>query len=64
MTVSAKTLEAINREAQKVPIDDKRWPELAIELNQLRSAAEAALRQHDFDRDPSEFLSLLRAHRP
>jgi hypothetical protein len=27
MTVSAKTLEAINHETQKVPIADNRWPE-------------------------------------
>lgn len=64
MTVSAKLLEMTNAEAQAIPINDKRWPELAVELNQLRDAAEAALTHHKFDRDPTEFLTLLRAQRP
>jgi hypothetical protein len=64
MSVSGKLLELINQEAQQVPINEQRWPELAIELNQLRAAAELAEREHEFDRDPGEFLSLLRSHRP
>jgi len=42
----------INREIEGLPIEDKRWAELAVELNQLRGAAEAALAKHDFDREP------------
>ena len=64
MSVSAKLLELINQEAQQIPINEKRWPELAIELNQLRAAVELAEREHKFDRDPAEFLALLRSHRP
>jgi hypothetical protein len=64
MSVSAKLLASINQEAQHVPINEQRWPELAIELNQLRAAAALAQREHEFDRDPAEFLALLRSHRP
>jgi hypothetical protein len=46
-----------------VPIAQQRWPELAVELNQLRTAAEAALAVHDFDRDPGEFPAVLRSRR-
>jgi hypothetical protein len=63
MPLSAKLLEMINNEIQNVPINDQRWPELAIELQQLLEAAEAAEREHDFDRDPAEFLALLRSQR-
>jgi hypothetical protein len=63
MPVSAKLLEAINREIQRIPIRDERWEELAVELNQLREAAEDALAVHDFDRDPAEFSALLRSRR-
>jgi hypothetical protein len=59
LPVSPKLIEAINREIQQVPIEDKRWPELAIELDQLRAAAEAALAVHDFDRDPADFQAVL-----
>ena len=63
MPVSAEMLAAINREIQGVPIREERWPELAVELSQLRAAAEAALAVHDFDRDPAEFFALLRSRR-
>ena len=43
MAVSPKLIEAINQEIQAMPIAGTRWPELAVELNQLRAAAEAAL---------------------
>ena len=59
MPVSGKLLKAINKEMQAIPIDDERWSELAVELNQLRLAAESALAVHDFDRDPTEFAALL-----
>jgi hypothetical protein len=63
MPVSAELLKLINCEIQRIPIHEERWPELALELTQLRAAAEASLRAHDFDRDPTEFLALLRAAR-
>jgi hypothetical protein len=59
MAVSPKLIEAMNQEIQAVPIAATRWPELALELNQLRAAAEAALAVHDFDRDPADFQALL-----
>ncbi|MEA2801283.1 MAG: hypothetical protein QOE49_1378 [Rhodospirillaceae bacterium] len=59
MAVSPKLIEAINQEIQAVPIAGTRWPELAVELNQLRAAAEAALAVHDFDRDPADFQAML-----
>jgi hypothetical protein len=63
MPVSAQLLEVIDREIQDVPIRQERWSELAAELNQLREAAAAALAAHDFDRDPTEFISILRSRR-
>jgi hypothetical protein len=63
MAISAKLLELFNREVQQMPIDERRWPELAVELNQLREAAQAAGLVHEFDRDPTEFLTLLRSRR-
>lgn len=63
MPITAEVLKAINEETQRVPISEDRWSELAVELNQLRSAAEATLAVHDFDRDPTEFSALLRSRR-
>jgi hypothetical protein len=63
MPVTAELLKAINQEVQGIPIEEGRWKELAVEVNQLRQAAESALGVHDFDRDPAEFPSLLRSRR-
>jgi hypothetical protein len=63
MPIKAELLKELNEQAQKVPIAPERWPELAVELNQLRTAAEAALAVHDFDRDPGDFPSALRSRR-
>jgi hypothetical protein len=63
MPIRAESLKALNEETQKIPIAQERWAELAVELNQLRAAAEAALKVHDFDSDPSEFPAVLRSSR-
>jgi hypothetical protein len=63
MPMSAELLKAINNESQRISVAEERWAELAVELNQLRAAAEAALAVHDFDREPAEFFALLRAHK-
>jgi hypothetical protein len=63
MPIRAELLKALNDETQNIPIAQERWPELAVELNQLRTAAEAALAVHDFDRDPGEFPAVLRSRR-
>jgi hypothetical protein len=63
MPIRAGLLKALNDETQNIPIAHERWPELAVELNQLRTAAEAALAAHDFDRDPGEFPAVLRSRR-
>ena len=63
MPMSPEVLKAINNEVQHIPIREERWPELAVELNQLRAAAEAVLAVHDFDRDPAEFFALLHSRR-
>lgn len=63
MPIRAESLKALNEETQKIPIVQERWAELAVELNQLRAAAEAALKVHDFDSDPSEFPAVLRSSR-
>jgi hypothetical protein len=61
MPIKAELLKELNEQAQSVPIAQERWPELAVELNQLRTAAEAALAAHDFDRDPGDFAVVLRS---
>jgi hypothetical protein len=61
--IKPELLKEINEQTQNIPIAQERWPELAVELNQLRAAAEAALTVHDFDRDPGEFPAVLRARR-
>jgi hypothetical protein len=63
MPIRAELLKALNDETQNIPIANERWPELAVELNQLRAAAEAALAAHDFNRDPGEFPAVLRSRR-
>lgn len=63
MPMSVELLKAINNEVQRIPIGADRWPELAVELNQLRAAIETALAAHDFDREPAEFFALLRSRR-
>lgn len=60
MPVTPNLLKFINEEIQSIPIAETRWPELAVELNQLRAAAEASLASHDFDRDPADYAALLR----
>lgn len=63
MPIKPELLKALNEQTQNIPIAQERWPELAVELNQLRTAAEAALAVHDFDRDPTEFAAVLRSRR-
>ena len=63
MSITPELIEATNREVQSVPIAATRWAELAVELNQLRAAAEAALAVHDFDRDPADFQAMLDSHK-
>ena len=60
MPVTPNLLKSTNEEIQSIPIAETRWPELAIELNQLRAASEASLVSHDFDRDPADYAALLR----
>jgi hypothetical protein len=63
MPIRAELLKELNDETQKIPIAQERWPELAVELNQMRAAAETALAVHDFDRDPADFQAVLRSRR-
>jgi hypothetical protein len=61
--IKPELLKELNEQTQDIPIAQERWPELAVELNQLRTAAEVALTVHDFDRDPGEFAAVLRSRR-
>jgi len=63
MPIKPELLKALNEQTQNIPVAQERWPELAVELDQLRIAAEAALTVHDFDRDPGEFPAVLRSRR-
>ena len=59
MTVTVKSINAINEEMQEIPIDEKRIGELPVELNQLLSAARALRPAHAFDSDPADFQRVL-----
>ena len=63
MTVTVKSISAINEEMQEIPIEEKRIGELPVELNQLLSAARALRPAHDFDRDPADFQRVLHSVR-
>jgi hypothetical protein len=59
LTVSDKSINAINEEMQEIPIAAARIGELPVELNQLLKAVRAIRPAHDFDRDPSDFTRVL-----
>ena len=61
MTISAKTVKALNEEMQDIPIEETRITELPVELNQLHDAAVALRARHDFDREPADFRRVLHA---
>ena len=61
MTVTVKSINAINEEMQEIPISEARIGELPVELNQLLSAARALRNAHDFDSDPVDFQRVLHA---
>ncbi len=63
MTVTVKSISAINEEMQEIPIEDKRLGELPVELNLLLGAARALRPAHDFDRDPVDFQRVLHSVR-
>jgi hypothetical protein len=63
MPIKPELLKELNEQTQNIPIAQERWEELAVELNQLRAAAETALTVHDFDRDPADFPAALRSRR-
>ncbi|MDP7343974.1 MAG: hypothetical protein QF767_11585 [Alphaproteobacteria bacterium] len=63
MTVTVKSISAINEEMQEIPIEEKRIRELPVELNQLLGAARALRPAHDFDRDPADFQRVLHSVR-
>ena len=59
MSVTVKSINAINEEMQEIPIDEKRIGELPVELNQLLGGARALRPLHDFDSDPANFQRVL-----
>ena len=61
MAITSKTVRALNKEIQQIPIDDARIEELPVELNQLHDAAAALRDIHDFDREPADFRRVLHA---
>lgn len=61
MTITSKTVRAVNAEAQEIPIDETRIEELPVELSQLHDAAVGLRGRHDFDREPSDFVRVLHA---
>jgi hypothetical protein len=63
LTVSIKSIGAINEEMQEIPIAKARIEELPVELNQLLDAARALRSTHDFDSDPVNFQRVLHSVR-
>lgn len=63
MAIDPHLVAGLNAGIQRLTIDERRWPELAVELDQLRRATEDALVVHDFDRDPAEFAQTLATER-
>jgi len=59
LTVTDESINKINEEMQKIPIDSARIKELPVEVNQLLKAAQALRPTHDFDHDPSDFQRVL-----
>jgi len=59
MTITEKSISAINEEMQEIPITAARLAELPVELNQMLRAARALRPAHDFDRDPFDFQRVL-----
>ena len=56
MPVTSKTVDAVNREAQRLPIEEKRLDELPVELGQFADVMERVRVRVDFDQDPSDFV--------
>lgn len=63
MTVTTKSICAINDEMQEIPVAEARIHELPMELNQLLGAAKAIRSLHDFDNNPADFQSVLHSVR-
>jgi hypothetical protein len=56
MSVTSKTVDAVNREAQRLPIEAKRLDELPVELGQFADVMERVCARVGFDQDPSDFV--------
>ena len=56
MPVTSKTVDAVNREAQRLPIEAKRLDELPVELDQFADVMERVRERVGFDQDPSDFV--------
>ncbi len=61
MTITTRTVRALNEEMQEIPIEEARIAELPVELNALHGAAVALRAGHDFDREPADFRRVLHA---
>jgi len=56
MPVTSKTVDAVNREAQRLPIEATRLEELPVELGQFSDVMERVRDRVGFDQDPSDFV--------
>jgi hypothetical protein len=55
MALTSKTVEAINQDAQGLPIAAQRVAELPVELGQFAAAIERVRGRVGFDQDPADF---------
>jgi len=56
MPITSKTIEAINREAQRLPIAPTRVDELPVELAQFAAVMDRVRSRVGFDQDPADFI--------
>jgi len=56
MSVTSKTVDAVNRETQLLPIAAERLNELPVELSQFAGVIERVRDRVGFDQDPADFV--------
>lgn len=61
MSVDRNTIAAMNRDLAGLAIASDRLDELRIEVDELAAAARGALAELEFDREPSDFVTVLLA---
>jgi len=59
MSLTAKTVDHVNRDAQQLPLTEARLAELPVELGQFADVMERVRARVGFDDDPADFRRAL-----